>query len=162
MGLAREAIHDRIKEQFGDAVVDDQRDVPDPFVVVAAERLKEVALFCRDDAELSFDLLNLVSGVDYPDRDTIEVVYALDSTAQKHRLILKVALPRAKPEVATVEDVWRTADWQERETFDLMGVNFVGHHNLVRILCAEDWEGHPLRKDYVIPDTYRGIKNVVY
>jgi NADH-quinone oxidoreductase subunit C len=73
-----------------------------------------------------------------------------------------VPLPRDNPRVASVEKVWKTADWHERETFDLLGVTFEGHHNLVRILCAEDWEGHPLRRDYVMPESYRGIKNVVY
>jgi NADH-quinone oxidoreductase subunit C len=80
----------------------------------------------------------------------------------KHWLIVKVPLPRDNPRVASVEKVWKTADWHERETFDLLGVTFEGHHNLVRILCAEDWEGHPLRRDYVMPESYRGIKNVVY
>jgi NADH-quinone oxidoreductase subunit C len=107
-------------------------------------------------------LLSLIAAVDYPDAGTIEVVYCLDSTTEKHRLIVKAALPRESPRIRSLEGVWKTADWHERETYDLMGVIFEGHHNLVRILCAEDWEGHPLRKDYVIPDTYRGLKNVVY
>ncbi len=162
MGLATEQIHDLIKEKFGDAVSDDQRDAVDPFIVVKAASIVDVAKFCRDDPSLVFNLLSVVSGVDYPDQNTIEVVYCLDSTTEKHRLIIKVPLPRDNPKIATLENVWRTADWQERETFDLVGVVFEGHHNLARILCAEDWEGHPLRKDYVIPESYRGIKNVVY
>ncbi len=162
MGLEREAIHDIVKEKLGDGVVDDQRGIVDPFLVVKADRLLELAQFVRSDSRLDFDLLSLISGVDYPDREEIEVVYCLDSTRQLHRLIVKVALPRDNPAVASVESVWRTADWHERETFDLVGVIFEGHPNLVRILCAEDWEGHPLRKDYVIPETYRGIRNVVY
>jgi len=92
----------------------------------------------------------------------IEVIYCLDSTRFLHSLILKVRLPRGAPRIATVENVWRTADWHEREAFDLVGVEFVGHHNLIRILCAEDWVGHPLRRDYVAPDTYHGLKNVIY
>lgn len=162
MGLESGEIHDLVKEKFGDAVVDDQRDVVDPFLVVKPEAIEEIARYCRDESQLSFDLLSLISGVDYPDDSKIEVVYGLVSTTEVHRLNIKVALPRGNPRVATLEKVWRTADWLERETYDLVGVTFEGHHNLVRILCAEDWEGHPLRKDYVIPDTYRGIKNVVY
>ena len=162
MGLASDQIHDLIKEQFGDSVVDDQRDVVDPFLVVNAEVIEDLARFTRDDERLDFNLLSLIAGIDYPDAGKIEVVYCLDSTTQNHRLIVKALLPRDNPRIRTLEGVWKTADWHERETFDLMGVIFEGHHNLVRILCAEDWEGHPLRKDYVIPDTYRGLKNVVY
>ncbi len=162
MGLASDQIHDLIKEKFGDSVVDDQRDVVDPFLVVNAEVIEDLARFTRDDERLDFNLLSLIAGIDYPDTGMIEVVYCLDSTNLKHRLIVKALVPRDNPRIRTLEGVWKTADWHERETFDLMGVIFVGHHNLVRILCAEDWEGHPLRKDYVIPDTYRGLKNVVY
>ena len=162
MGLTRDQVHDRIKELFSDAVIEDERGVVDPWITVKPESLLEVARGIKEDATLSFDLLNLISGIDYPDTDTIEVVYCLDSTTKLHTAIVKVKLPRANPVVASLESVWRTADWHERETFDLVGVKFEGHPNLVRILCAEDWEGHPLRKDYVIPDSYRGIKNVVY
>ena len=114
---------------------------------------------------LGFDLLSCISGVDYPEREEgpeIEVVYHLDSTVNHHGLTIKVKLPRSDPRVASVEEIWRTADWHERETYDLVGVVFEGHHNLVRILCAEDWVGHPLRKDYEPPDSFHGIKNVIY
>ena len=76
--------------------------------------------------------------------------------------MVKVSLPRDDASLPSVENVWSAADWHERETFDLVGVVFEGHHKLIRILCAEDWEGHPLRKDYVIPEQYHGIKNIVY
>jgi NADH-quinone oxidoreductase subunit C len=161
-----EKIFPLLKEKFGDGIVEEVTDTIDPFVVVDAKILYDVAQFVRDEEELNFDLLSLISGVDYlPKDDTegrIEVVYCLDSTKHLHRLIVKVYLPRENPSVASVEKLWRAADWHERETFDMMGVNFEGHHNLIRILCAEDWEGHPLRKDYVIPESYHGIKNIVY
>ena len=160
--LSSEEIFAVVKEKFPGAVVEERLEARDPFLVVKPEPMVELATFCRDDARLYLDLLSCISGVDYPDRQAIEVVYCLDSTVHNHWLILKVILPRDHPTVPSVEKVWRTADWHERETYDLLGVVFEGHHNLVRILCAEDWVGHPLRKDYVMPDTYHGLKNVIY
>ncbi len=154
-----------IKEKLPEAVVEEVLDGVDPFVVVKAEQWGETARLCRDDSRLGFDLLSCISGVDYPEREEgpeIEVVYHLDSTVNHHGLTIKVKLPRGDPRVASVEEIWRTADWHERETYDLVGVIFEGHHNLVRILCAEDWVGHPLRKDYESPDSFHGIKNVIY
>ena len=154
-----------IKEKLPEAVVEEVLDGVDPFVVVKAEQWGETARLCRDDSRLGFDLLSCISGVDYPEREEgpeIEVVYHLDSTVNHHGLTIKVKLPRSDPRVASVEEIWRTADWHERETYDLVGVIFEGHHNLVRILCAEDWVGHPLRKDYESPDSFHGIKNVIY
>ena len=154
-----------IKEKLPEAVVEEVLDGVDPFVVVKAEQWGEIAQLCRDDSRLGFDLLSCISGVDYPEREEgpeIEVIYHLDSTVNHHGLTIKVKLPRGDPRVASVEEIWRTADWHERETYDLVGVVFEGHHNLVRILCAEDWVGHPLRKDYESPDSFHGIKNVIY
>ncbi len=154
-----------IKEKLPEAVVEEVLDGVDPFVVVKAEQWGETARLCRDDSRLGFDLLSCISGVDYPEREEgpeIEVIYHLDSTVNHHGLTIKVKLPRGDPRVASVEEIWRTADWHERETYDLVGVIFEGHHNLVRILCADDWVGHPLRKDYESPDSFHGIKNVIY
>jgi NADH-quinone oxidoreductase subunit C len=162
MALSRPEIHAIVKEKLGDAVLEEHPEARDPYIVVRSDAFEDLAYFCRDDSRLRFDLLSSIAGVDYPERGVIEVIYCLDSTPNKHWLIAKVLLPRDNPRVRSVEKVWRTADWHERETFDLLGVVFEGHHNLVRILCAEDWEGHPLRKDYVMPQTYRGIKNVIY
>jgi NADH-quinone oxidoreductase subunit C len=121
-------------------------------------------------------MLNCISAVDYFEKDPkkaaktewephLELVYHLSSISLKHSLVLKVKLPRWKndqpgelPEIASVSGVWRTAEWHEREVYDLSGVNFVGHPNLTRILCPEDWEGHPLRKDYELPLEYHGIR----
>ena len=93
------------------------------------------------------------------------MVYHVSSIAKKHTLVVKVMLPRWKndvegeiPEVPSVSRVWAVADWHEREAYDLMGIRFTGHPNLVRILCPDDWVGHPLRKDYEFPLEYHGIR----
>lgn len=167
--LSSEQIFQVVREGFGDLIREENLENRDPFLVLdvgalggAGGRFGDLMRFLRGDERLSFDLLSCISGIDYPDRQVIEVVYCLDSTVHNHWLILKAPLPRDDPRIPTVEHIWRTADWHERETWDLLGVVFEGHHNLVRILCAEDWTGHPLRKDYVTPDTYHGVKNVVY
>ena len=130
----------------------------------------------RDDADLAFDMLNCITVVDYFEPDPkkaaktgwdphLELVYHLSSIQKKHTLVVKVKLPRWKddqpgelPEVPSVAGIWSTADWHEREVYDLSGVRFLGHPNLRRILCPEDWVGHPLRKDYEMPLEYHGIR----
>ena len=102
------------------------------------------------------DYLACLSGMDYGEE--LGVVYHLYSVELKHRIVIKLYVPKDAPKVATVERVWRIADWHEREAFDLFGVEFEGHHNLIRILNPYDWEGHPLRKDYVTPEEYHGIR----
>jgi NADH-quinone oxidoreductase subunit C len=165
-----------LEERFGPAVTGKKLDAIDPWVSVDPGRLVEIGTFLRDDPRLRFDLLNCISGVDYLEMDPkkapkagfephMEVVYHLSSFTHRHRFVLKLILPRWKdgiegqlPEVPSVSGVWATADWHERETFDLCGVMFTGHPDLRRILLAEDWEGYPLRKDYEYPLEYHGIR----
>ena len=99
-----------------------------------------------------------LSGADYPP-DRIEVVYHLYSQTHGRSLVTKVQLDRNDPKVPSIESVWRMADWHERECYDMFGVVFENHPDLRRILLPFDWEGFPLRKDYVYPDTYRGVTN---
>lgn len=148
-------IHALLVERFGDAVVSFNAQTADPSVEVRAERLHDVCRFLRDDDATRMDFLRCLTGVDRGDR--IEVVYHLHSYGRRHGIVLRVALDRAKPEVGTVSDVWRTAEWHERETYDLLGVVFVDHPDLRRLLMPEDWVGHPLRKDYPMPAEYHGI-----
>jgi NADH-quinone oxidoreductase subunit C len=165
-----------LEERFGAAVTGKKLDAIDPWVSVDVSRLVEVCRFLRDDPRLKFDLLNCMSGVDYLEPDAkkapkagfdphLEVVYHLSSFVHRHRFVLKLILPRWKdgvagqpPEVPSVSGVWATADWHERETYDLCGVMFTGHPDLRRILLAEDWEGYPLRKDYEFPLEYHSIR----
>ena len=154
-----------LREKLPEAVAEEVLGGVAPVVVIKAQEWAAVAGLCRDDPRLGFDMLSCITGVDYPEREgggEIEVIYNLDSMANHHELTVKLKLPRGDPRVASVESIWATADWHERETYDLLGVIFEGHHNLVRILCAEDWVGHPLRKDYEPPDSFHGIKNVIY
>jgi NADH-quinone oxidoreductase subunit C len=150
---------------------------PDLSVTVEPARLVEVCTFLRDDPRLKFEILNDISGVDYLEPDPkkvakagfephLEVVYHLSSFSfPGQRFTLKLVLPRWKdnvvgqlPEVPTLCGLWRTADWQEREVYDLVGVTFLGHPDLTRILLGDDWVGHPLRKDYEFPLEYHGIR----
>ena len=101
------------------------------------------------------DHLELLGGVDYKDR--LEVVYVVYSMEHRHRYTLKCPLARETPSVPSVESVWSVANWHEREAFDMFGIVFEGHSDLTRILCPDDWEGYPLRKDYEFPKSYQDM-----
>lgn len=150
-------IFNLLKEKFKDAITDLVDEPPsDPFINVNPEKLFDICLELRDNPELDFDYLMCLSGVDFPEK--LQVVYHLCSLKKKHKIVLKVTVPKENPRVPSVERIWRSADWHEREAFDLFGIIFEGHHNLIRILLPYDWEGHPLRKDYKEPETYHGIR----
>jgi NADH-quinone oxidoreductase subunit C len=150
-------LSDRLKTAFPETVaVAEQAGVPET-VQVAASALGDVCAFCKADEALDLQALSCLTGVDYQDR--IELVYHLTSYRRRHELVLKVRLDRAEPRAPTVEGIWKTADWHERECFDLLGVTFEGHPDLRRLLLPDDWVGHPLRKDYVAPTEYHGISH---
>lgn len=155
--MEAQAIFDTLKGKFGDAVVELQGEGFSPaFVVVVPAAVKEVSRFLKEDPNLSFDVLMCLSGVDY--KEKFAVAYHLHSLKQHHVIGLKAMLPRENPSLPTVDDVWPAANFQEREAYDLFGIAFEGSKDLRRILLPEDWEGHPLRKDYKYPDSYHGIK----
>jgi NADH-quinone oxidoreductase subunit C len=155
--LEPQTIFETLKGKFGDAAAELQSEGFRPaFVVVSPEMLPEIARYLRDDPAMKFDSLMCLSGVDYKDR--FAVAYHLYSMTHRHAVGLKVFLPRENPSVASVDQVWPAANFMERETFDLYGIDFPGSKDLRRILLPEDWEGHPLRKDYKYPEFYHGIK----
>jgi NADH-quinone oxidoreductase subunit C len=117
-------------------------------VVVGSKSLYQVAEFLKNTSGLDFDYLNDLTAVDY--LDYFEVVYHLTSLKHNHSLVLKTrCYEREKPKVSSVVSLWRAADFQEREVYDLMGITFEGHPNLKRLLLWEGFAGHPLRRDYL-------------
>lgn len=117
-------------------------------LLIAREHIVAVARFLRDTPELRYVLLENVCGVDYLGREPrFEVVYHLFSFHYYHRVCLKVGVPEDDCTVPTLTGLWPTANWQEREAYDMFGIVFSGHPALDRILMPDDWEGHPLRKD---------------
>ncbi len=128
---------------------------PEPLIRVPRERLAEAAGRLRDDHELTFDCLMCLSGLERPEE--LHAVYHLYSMQHKHKCALRCVVPMEDPVIPTVSNIWPTAEWHEREAFDLLGIRFDGHRDLRRILCPEDWEGHPLRKDYQPPAFYHDI-----
>ncbi len=116
------------------------------FTILAGD-LREVAKFCKD--ELSFDYLLDITSVDnFGEEPRFEIVYELYSMTLAIHLRLKLRVSEDAGEVETVSDIWPTANWHEREIYDMMGLRFSGHPDLRRILMPEDWQGHPQRKDY--------------
>jgi NADH-quinone oxidoreductase subunit C len=156
--MTAQEILESLKARFGDAVLEAKTSgVPDPWVKIAPARIRDVALFLRDDPKLRFDVLMCLSGMDYRG-GKLGVVYHIDSTSERHRIVLKTEVADTDPHVASVESVWKTANWHEREAFDMFGVVFDAHPDLRRILMPDDWQGHPLRKDYQVPEFYNGMK----
>lgn len=116
---------------------------------VEVDKLALVATTLRNDPNLRFELLSMVSGVDYLGaQNRLHVVYELRSMTYRRRIGLEVAVPIGNPRVPSLTAIYPTADWQERETWDMFGILFDGHPALTRILMPDDWDGHPQRKDY--------------
>jgi NADH-quinone oxidoreductase subunit C len=153
-------IHELLKARFGDDVGPPSATKGDVWLPVKRERLAEVGRFLKETAGLDFDFCEDLTAVDWPKRNVIEVVVHLLSYRHKHALKLKVEADRAAPVVPSLQPVWKTADWFEREVYDLFGVTFTGHPDLRRILLPDDWVGHPLRKDYQEAGGWHGIDNV--
>ena len=131
--------------------------VRDALFSVQSARVAELCLFLRDEPELRFDFLQCLTAVDWPKREVQEVVYHLFSYRHRHSLCVKTEVPRDAPRLPSVAAIWPTANWHEREQFDLLGVVFEGHPELRRILMPDDWVGHPMRKDFHEPKSYRGM-----
>ena len=149
-------IYAALEQQFSGKVRDFKGDVLEPYLTVDGPAIIDVCRFLRDGA-FKFEVLSDLTAVDWPKDEKIQVVYHLFSYSLNHQIVLKVDLPRANPKVATVEGVWKVANWFEREVYDLFGVIFDGHTDLRRIMLPEDWTGYPLRKDYVEQEEYDGI-----
>jgi NADH-quinone oxidoreductase subunit C len=136
--------------------------VRDAFCKVAPGRLVEVCNFLKQDTRTRFDFLQCVTGLDYPREEKLVSVYHLFSYKHRHEFVLKVELPRAQPSCPSVTGIWKTANWNEREQYDLVGIHYTGHPDLRRLLMPDDWVGHPMRKDYKEADAYRGMATTRY
>ncbi len=153
-----EQILEKITERLGAESVEVISDLAgDPYIVVPGAKLVELLAGLREAPEFAFDCLSNLTGVDAPP-DHLDVVYHLFSYEKRHSLTLKVRVAKANPKVPSVEKIYPTANWQEREAFDLLGVVFEGHSDLRRIMLPDDWVGHPLRKDYKEQEDYHGME----
>ena len=168
-------IHARLQHTFRPWILSHDFEAMDPWIEIRGDGLAEICRYLAGERELRFNMLHCITGVDYFEPDEkkaaavdwkphVELIYHISSMVHRHRLTLKTRLPRwmddepgVPPEAPSVSGVWRTAEWHEREVYDLMGVYFLGNRDLRRILCPEDWEGFPLRKDYKMPVEYHGV-----
>lgn len=141
-----------------------------PHVVVAAAVWPQVAELLKNDRRLDYVMLRSITGLDYPQRQQIVAAYDLLSLTQHAEFCVKVAVDRTQPAIPSVAAIWPAADWHEREAYDLFGIIFTGHPDVVtdagithprRILLPDDWQGFPLRKDYEFPREYQGIPGSV-
>ena len=164
--MLAEEICQRLQERFGADIAAVNLEGGHPHALVAARRWPEIARFLRDEPELGFNFLRCLSGLDLLEENKLAAVYDLmDVTPSgsgpkhetRHEFAVRIEVDREDPHIPSVAAVWPTAEWHEREAYDLLGIVFDDHPDLRRILCPEDWEGHALRKDYEFPLEYHGI-----
>ena len=128
----------------------------DGIIQIGREHWFEIAQYLKSDSELLFDSLQCQMGIDLGE-DNLESRYNLHSLQHNHYIEIRIQVTRADARIPSVEQIWRIADWFERETYDMFGIEYTGHRDLRRILLPDDWEGWPLRKDYQEQETYHGI-----
>ena len=150
-------IHQKVSSACEGAVVDAKLDALQPWIQIAPDKIERVCQYLSSEDDLAFDYLMCLSGVDY-NNGTLGVVYHLSSIKHRHTIVLKTSCPKDHAHVASVSMIWGTANWHEREAYDLLGIVFDGHPDLRRILLPYDWEGYPLRKDYKVQEFYNGIR----
>ncbi|MDW8159689.1 MAG: NADH-quinone oxidoreductase subunit C [Bacteroidia bacterium] len=162
--MISQAIEDRIINNWGTmAIVQSNHTVLQPWLQLNPEFLLPISFFLRDTPGFYFDFLVCLTGVHYPQSAQMGVVYHLYSIPYNHRITLKVLAPiltEKPPTFPSLCSVWHAAEWHEREAFDLFGIYFENHPDLRRILLPEDWQGHPLRKDYQEPYSYHDIPHL--
>ena len=142
-----------LKERFGDSILEIHSFRGDDTAVIRPEALIKIATFLKQDPELDYNFLMDLTAVDYlkmNKKPRFEVVYHFYSLSKKQRIRIKVPVEAVNPEVESLVSLWPGANWFEREVWDMFGIKFRGHPNLRRILMYEQFEGHPLRKDYPI------------
>lgn len=148
----------KVQAQLGDDVLGFDDKALDPVLKVKPTAWMQVCTFLKTQPDLEFDNLVCLSGFDYGAEKPLGIIIHLFSFSKRHAIAVKVDLDRENPRLPSVESLWRTADWHEREAFDMYGVFFENHPDLRRILCPDDWQGYPLRKDYVVQEFYHGIR----
>lgn len=149
-----------IAEEFGAKSIlkTDETSIPAK-ITIPAEKNAEICDYLFRHQQTYFDFLSCLTGIDNgKNENTMEVLYHLSSIPYNMQICLSVELPRENPTLKTVSHIWKSANWHEREAFDLLGIHFEGHPDLRRILMPADWEGYPLRKDYQIQTHYHGIE----
>lgn len=149
-----ETLADLIDQKFSGTV---DQEASNGHIQIKGEQWQDIALYLRDDPDYLFDSLQCITGYDFGEGEDLEVRYNLHSMSHNHTVEVRIKLDRNEPKVPSVEQIWRIGDWFERETYDMYGIEFENHRNMTRLLCPEDWEGWPLRKDYVTQETYHGI-----
>lgn len=168
-----EEVYNILKDEFKEGIVEFLNEEPvDEIITVAPEKTEDIGFFLRDNEDLLFDSLMVLSGVDDANGKkekqedgstktvgaTLSVYYHLFSYKLKHKVVIKTSVDKDAPKVKSVSKVWKCANWHEREAYDLIGVEFIDHPDPRRILMPYDWEGHPLQKDYKNPEFYLGMK----
>jgi len=184
--MEQKAIYELLAEHLGEAALGFNDEGVEAYADIAPAKIAEAALFLRDDERLRFNQLMCLSGIDWDGYDEngkgksvailgylptgeaetsdrvgegdFGVAYHLFSHDLRHKFTMRVRVPRDVAAVPTVSNIWSTANWHEREAWDLVGIRFEGHPNLRRMLLDDDWVGHPLRKDYVMPSNYNGVQ----
>jgi NADH-quinone oxidoreductase subunit C len=149
MEVMNEKVLERLKTKFADTTIEVSEFRNELTLVIPKERIVDVCKFLKEDNDLRFDLLADLCGIDMntPSK-RFGVIYNLYSYANKHRIRLKTFTEEENPKVPTVTHVWGTANWHERETFDMFGIIFEGHPDLRRMYMPDEFEYHPLRKDF--------------
>ena len=159
MASAAAEVLAKIQAKFGDAVLSASAERDEPAVVIDSGSWPQAAAWLAKEGGFAF--LSDLAAVDWPAREPrFEVVYHLTDLEKRLRLRVKVGVPGDSPKVPSVTGIWPTADWHEREAFDMFGIVFDGHPDLSRILMPDEWEGHPLRKDYAmgkVPVDYKNL-----
>lgn len=154
-------IHEKLKAQFGDAILSAEQHYDFPVFVVARDKAHEILQFLKENTETQFQFLTTMCGLHFPDNagQELGVMYQLHNMPKNWRIRLKTFFPVADPTIATVSDLFPTANWMERQEYDFFGIIFKGHPDLKRILNVDDMDYFPMRKEYALEDDTRTDKN---
>ena len=155
-----EEIYKTLADKFSESVLGLETELAgDPNIQITPAAIADVCQYLAETDTLAFDSLMCLSGVDLGAKEEeLSIVYHIYSMQHRHSVVLRASVPKTDAHLPSVSHIWKTADWHEREAYDLYGILFEGHTDLRRILLPDDWEGYPLRKDYKEPDFYRGMR----